>query len=128
MLSHLNPDGLARNPAFSQAVKVGPGAVLIFVGGQNGVSADGQIAEGTRAQAVQALRNVAAAAEAGGSSLARVATWTVLLVRGAPVAEALSAFAEVWDERGEPPAISVAVVDALAHPAFQIEISAVAVA
>jgi enamine deaminase RidA (YjgF/YER057c/UK114 family) len=127
-LCHLNPNGLPRNPAFSQAVRVEPGAALIFVGGQNGVGEDGRIAEGVRAQPEQALRNIATAVEAGGSSLERVARWTILLVQDAPIGEALAAFGEVWGSRGEPPAISVALVDGLANPAFLIEIDAIAVA
>jgi enamine deaminase RidA (YjgF/YER057c/UK114 family) len=127
-LSHLNPDGLPRNPAYSQAVRVEPGAALIFVGGQNGLDGDGHIAEGMRAQTEQALRNVATAVEAGGSSLERVAKWTMLVVRDAPIAEALAAFGEVWGQRGEPPAISVAQVDGLANSTFLIEIDAIAVA
>jgi len=127
-LTRLNPEGLPRNPAFSQAVRVEPGAALIFIGGQNGVGADGRTAQGMGAQTEQALRNVATAAEAGGSSLEQVAKWTMLLVRDAPIGEALAAFGEIWGGRGEPPAISVAVVDGLANPAFLIEIEAIAIA
>jgi enamine deaminase RidA (YjgF/YER057c/UK114 family) len=128
MLAHLNPGGLRRNPAFSQAVRVEPGAALVFIGGQNGVDADGQLVDGMNAQTVQALRNVAIAAEAGGSSLERVVKWTMLVARDAPIGEALAAFGEVWGDRGAPPAITVALVGSLANPAFLIEIEAVAVA
>jgi hypothetical protein len=49
-VEHLNPDGLPRNPAFTQAVRVeGPGAT-VYVGGQNGVGGDGTVRAGLGAQ------------------------------------------------------------------------------
>ena len=40
---HVNPEGLHRSPAFSQAVVVEQPAKTIYVGGQNGVDADGKV-------------------------------------------------------------------------------------
>lgn len=40
---HINPDGLHRSPAFSQAVVVEQPTKTIYVGGQNGVGADGKV-------------------------------------------------------------------------------------
>jgi hypothetical protein len=40
---HINPRGMHRNPAFSQAVVVEQPAKTIYVGGQNGAGADGDI-------------------------------------------------------------------------------------
>ena len=37
---HINPEGLHRSPAFSQAVVVEQPAKTIYIGGQNGVDAD----------------------------------------------------------------------------------------
>jgi enamine deaminase RidA (YjgF/YER057c/UK114 family) len=42
--------------------------------------------------------------------------------------EGTIAFTELWERRGERPAVTVAVVQALANPQFEIEIDAVAVA
>ncbi len=42
-VQHLNPDGLHKNPAFSQAVVVSGSVRAIYVGGQNAVDASGQI-------------------------------------------------------------------------------------
>ena len=42
-ITHLNPEDMHINPAFAQAVIVEGAARTIYVGGQNAVSADGQI-------------------------------------------------------------------------------------
>jgi enamine deaminase RidA (YjgF/YER057c/UK114 family) len=43
-ITHHNPAGLPRNPAFSQAVSVEGPTRTIYVGGQNAVDADGTVA------------------------------------------------------------------------------------
>jgi hypothetical protein len=40
---HINPEGLHRSPAFSQAVVVERPAKTIYIGGRNGVDADGKV-------------------------------------------------------------------------------------
>ena len=127
-LSHLNPDGVPSNPAFSQAVLVSDATRIVYVGGQNGIGPDGTILDGTRAQTVQALRNLEMVLAAAGTTLERVVKWNVLVVANASLADAVAAFDDVWDGRAEPPAITVAVVAALANPGFEVEIDAVAIA
>jgi enamine deaminase RidA (YjgF/YER057c/UK114 family) len=127
-LNHLNPDGVPSNPAFSQAVLVSDATRIVYVGGQNGIGPDGTILDGTRAQTVQALRNLEMVLAAAGTTLERVVKWNVLVVANASLADAVAAFDDVWDGRAEPPAITVAVVAALANPGFEVEIDAVAIA
>jgi enamine deaminase RidA (YjgF/YER057c/UK114 family) len=127
-LSHLNPDGVPSNPAFSQAVLVSGATRTVYVGGQNGVEPDGAIAVGIRAQTVQALRNLEVVLAAAGTTLERVVKWNVLVVASASLADAVAAFADFWDRRAEPPAITVALVAALANPQFEVEIDAIAIA
>ena len=127
-LSHLNPDGVPSNPAFSQAVLVSDARRTVYVGGQNGVGPDGAIAVGIRAQTVQALRNLEVVLAAAGTTLERIVKWNVLVVASASLADAVGAFADFWDGRAEPPAITVALVAALANPQFEVEIDAVAIA
>jgi enamine deaminase RidA (YjgF/YER057c/UK114 family) len=127
-IEHLNPPGLPTNPAFSQAVAVRGEGTTIYVGGQNGVDADGAVAEGIGAQTAQALSNLAAVLEAAGASLERVVRWTVFAVRGAPLADAVASFESAWGSRPNPPAVTIAVVEGLANPDFLIEIDAVGIA
>jgi 2-iminobutanoate/2-iminopropanoate deaminase len=53
-ITHINPDGLHKNPAFSHAV-LAEGGKTIYIGSQNGVLPDGKIAGDTLAsQTMQA--------------------------------------------------------------------------
>jgi enamine deaminase RidA (YjgF/YER057c/UK114 family) len=119
--AHHNAPGRPANPAFSEAVSVAGNTRTIYVGGQNGVGAD------LAAQTVAALRNLEAVLGEAGAKLEDVVSWSVLVVAGQPLGAAFGAFQEVWGERGNPPAITVAFVQGLANPAFLCEITAVAV-
>jgi|SRR5690349_9895209 enamine deaminase RidA (YjgF/YER057c/UK114 family) len=123
---HINPEGLLRSPAFSQAVVVEQPAKLIFIGGQNGVDADGKVVGPTMAeQALQAFRNLATVLASEGATLANVVSWSIAVVAGHSFDEGVAAFRQVWDPADPPPAITVSVVAGL-NPGFLVEISAVA--
>jgi enamine deaminase RidA (YjgF/YER057c/UK114 family) len=126
-VTHLNPDTLPPNPAFSYAVRVEGDADTVYVGGQNGIRADGTIPEGMGAQAEQAFENLQTVLRTAGASLEHVVKWTVFAVQGEPLQEGIAAFQKVWGARPNPPAISVAVVAGLANPRFVVEIEATAV-
>lgn len=124
---HINPEGLHRNPAFSQAVVVEQPAKTIYVGGQNGVDADGKVIGSTVGeQASQALRNLATILESEGASLANIVSWSIAVVDGHALGEGFAAFQQAWDPADPPPAITVHVVAGLG-PSFLVEIDAVAV-
>jgi enamine deaminase RidA (YjgF/YER057c/UK114 family) len=126
-LTHLNPEGLPRNPAFTQAVHVPAGYATVYVGGQNGVGADGALAgPGLAEQTRQALANIRACLEAAGAAVADVVKWTVLCVDGAHLTEGYCAFKEIWPRDVPPPAITVAYVAGLAVPGAVVEIEAIA--
>jgi len=124
---HINPEGLHRSPAFSQAVVVEQPAKTIYIGGQNGVDATGKIVGATLAeQAEQAFRNLATILESEGASLANIVHWTIAVVDGQTVDDGVAAFQQVWNPADPPPAITVHFVAGLA-PGFVVEIDAVAV-
>lgn len=124
---HINPEGMHRSPAFSQAVVVEQPAKTIYIGGQNGVDADGKIVGPTVGeQARQAFRNLATILESEGATLANIVHWTIAVVDGQTFDEGVAAFQEVWHRGDPPPAITVHVVAGLA-PGFLVEIDAVAV-
>jgi enamine deaminase RidA (YjgF/YER057c/UK114 family) len=87
-LTHLNPDGLPTNPAFSQAVAVEGAAQTVYVGGQNGIGADGSVEPGIRPQTAQALRNLETVLQAAGTTLDLVVKWNVLVVSGSSLSDA----------------------------------------
>src|SRR3954469_2875797 len=121
---HINPEGLHRSPAFSQAVVVEQPAKTIYIGGQNGVDANGKVVGPTlREQAVQAFRNLATILESEGATLANIVHWTIASVDGHSFDEGVAAFQEVWNRSDPPPAITVHIVAALG-PGVLVEIDA----
>ena len=124
---HINPAGLSRSPAFSQAVVVEQPANTIYIGGQNGVDANGKVVGPTVGeQTSQALRNLATILESEGASLANIVHWSIAVVDGHPLAEGVAAFQQIWNPADPPPAITVHVVAGLG-PGFLVEIDAIAV-
>lgn len=125
---HINPPGLHASPAFSQAVVVESPSKTIYVGGQNGVDAEGNVVGDTlAAQSLQAFTNLATVLESEGAGLRNIVSWTISAVEGADPAEGFGAFQQVWDPADPPPAITVNIVSAFANPAFLVELTAIAV-
>jgi enamine deaminase RidA (YjgF/YER057c/UK114 family) len=98
-----------------------------YIGGQNGVDADGKVVGPTVGeQASQALRKHATILESEGASQAKIVHWTIAVVDGHAFDEGFAAFQQAWNPADPPPAITVHVVAGLA-PGFLVEIDAVAV-
>ena len=90
---HINPEGVHRSPAFSQAVVVEQPAKTIYIGGQNGVDADGKVVgPSVEEQARQAFRNLATILESEGASLANIVHWSIAVVDGHTFDEGVAAF------------------------------------
>ncbi|HET6833316.1 MAG TPA: RidA family protein [Acidimicrobiales bacterium] len=124
---HINPQGLHRSPAFSQAVVVEQPTKTIYIGGQNGVDAEGKVVGPTVGeQSLQAFRNLATILESEGASLANIVHWTIAVVDGNAFDEGVAAFQQVWNPADPPPAITVHVVAGL-NPGCLVEIDAIAV-
>jgi len=128
-VEHVNPEGMLRSPAFTQAVVVRGPHRVVYVGGQDGVDASGRVVGrgDIRAQTEQALRNLRRALEACGAGLEHVVKWNVYVVQGQPLEPGYEVFLREWGGRPNPPAITLVVVAGLAHPDFLVEIDAVAV-
>jgi enamine deaminase RidA (YjgF/YER057c/UK114 family) len=124
---HINPQGMIHSPAFSQAVVVEKPDKTIYIGGQNGVDADGTVVGPTlREQSLQAFRNLAIILESEGASLANIVHWRIAVLEGHAFDEGVAAFQEVWNPADPPPAITVHIVTGL-NPGCLVEIDAVAV-
>jgi enamine deaminase RidA (YjgF/YER057c/UK114 family) len=124
---HINPEGLHRSPAFSQAVVVERPTKTIYIGGQNGVDAEGKVVGPTlKEQAVQVFRNLATILESEGASLSNIVHWRIATVEGQSFDDGVAAFQEVWNREDPPPAITVHAVSSLG-PGVLVEIDAVAV-
>jgi enamine deaminase RidA (YjgF/YER057c/UK114 family) len=127
-VTHLNPAGMHSNPAFSQAVVVEGNARTIYVGGQNGVDADGHVVGvgDLAAQTERTMENLTTVLAAGGARFQDIVKWTIFVVQGHDFLPAAGIVMRMWGT-APPPAISVVVVAGLAHPDFLVEVEAVAV-
>jgi enamine deaminase RidA (YjgF/YER057c/UK114 family) len=128
-VEHINPDGLLSSPAFSQVVTVSGPVRTVYVGGQNAVTAAGEMVGvgDIAAQSEQVIANVEVALAAAGADLSHVIKWTVFLVDGHDLGAGFAAFQRAWGDRPDPPLVTVAKVAGLALPEALVEIEATAV-
>ena len=128
-VEHLNAYGLHTTPAFTQLVTVSGPAKTVYVGGQNAVTASGQVVGvgDIGMQAEQVFHNLEAALAGAGAKLEHIIKWTVFVVEGQPLEPAFAVFQRVWGGHANPPLITLAVVSALARPEFLLELEATAV-
>jgi enamine deaminase RidA (YjgF/YER057c/UK114 family) len=128
-MSHLNPEGLHKNPVFSQVITTSGNTRTIHVGGQNAVDPSGTIVgkADIGVQAKQVARNLQVALASANAGIEHVLKWTVYVVQGQPLGPAMGAFQQVFGPLSKPPTISVLFVAGLAHPDFLIEVEATAV-
>ena len=118
----VDPPELFRSPAFAQGM-IAPAGPLLFVGGQNGVDAQGELLEGLQAQTEQALRNLLAVLAAAGSGPERTVKLTIHLAPGIDPTAAYGATRTVWGDHRT--AVTVLAVQP-ARPGALVEIDAVA--
>ncbi len=128
-VKHLNPEGLHKNPAYSQAVATTGDVKTVYVGGQNAVDVSGEvIGKGDiKAQAEQIFKNLETALAGGGAKLDHVIKWNIYVLQGQPPQPAFEVFQRVWGNRPNPPLITLVFISGLAHPDYLMEVDAVAV-
>lgn len=126
-IERLNPDTLHKNPAFTQVVTVSKPSKTVYVGGQNGVNAKGEIVgDDIASQSVQAYKNVVAALEAAGATMRDVFKMTIYLAQGQSAEKGYAALSEVQDKSAPPPIVTVVLTAGFANPKFLVEIEAFA--
>jgi Putative translation initiation inhibitor, yjgF family len=128
-LQHINPDGLNKNPAFTNVITVTGPAKTIYIGGQDAIDGAGQIvAKGDiKRQTEQVLNNLQTALKAAGADLENIIKWNLYVVQGQPLQPGLEAFQQIWGRRPNPPVITMAFVAGLANPDFLVEMDAIAI-
>ena len=128
-VAHINPDGLIKNPAFTNVVTVSGAAKTIYIGEQNAVNAKGEvIGKGDlKAQTVQVLKNIQTGLKAAGADIENIIKWTIYVVQGQSVQEGFEAFQQTWGMKPNPPLITVVFVAALGNPDWLVGIEAIAV-
>ncbi|THG33413.1 RidA family protein [Naasia lichenicola] len=121
IVTPVDPPELFRSPAFAQGMIAPPGS-LVFVGGQNGTNAEGELADGLGPQTEQALRNVLAVLAAAGTGPENAVKLTIYLDPAVDPNAAYAASAAVWRHRSSVTVLAVAP----AKPGALVEIEAVA--
>ena len=127
-IEHLNPEGLHKNPAYTQAVIVSGAAKTIYIGGQNAVDASGNVVGkgNMKEQVEQIFKNLRIILETCGARLENIIKWNIYVVENEPIEPGLEVFQSVWDKRQNPPIITTVFVSKLGNPEFLVEIEAVA--
>jgi enamine deaminase RidA (YjgF/YER057c/UK114 family) len=125
----MNPEGLPKNPAFTNVVTVTGPVKTVYIGGQDAVDASGAIVGkgDLKAQTEQILKNIQAALAAAGAQPEHVIKWNIYVLQGQSVQDGYAAFQSVWGNPPNPPVITVVFVAGLGHPDFLAEIDAIAV-
>jgi enamine deaminase RidA (YjgF/YER057c/UK114 family) len=118
----VDPPGLFTSPAFAQGMLL-PRGRMLFVGGQNGVDAEGRLLEGLGPQTEQALRNLLAVLAEAGSGPEYVVKLNIHLAPEIDPSDAYGATRTVWGDHRT--AVTVLAV-APARPRALVEIDAVA--
>src|SRR5919106_503209 len=128
-VKYINPDGLPKNPAFTNVVTVTGPVKTVYIGGQDAVDASGAIVgkRDLKAQTEQILKNIQTALAAAGAQPEHVVKWNIYIVQGQSLQEGFAAFQSVWGNPPNPPIITVVFVAGLGHPDFLAEIDAIAV-
>lgn len=127
-VEYINPPGIPAH-GYTNVVVVQGAAKTVYIGGQNAVNAKGEVvgvgdlAEQTR----QTLHNIQLALEAGGAKREQIVKWNIYVVQGHDFLEGYKVFQAWWDNRPNPPTISLLMVAGLARPEYLLEIEAIAV-
>jgi enamine deaminase RidA (YjgF/YER057c/UK114 family) len=127
-IEFLNPDGLSKNPAFSQvAVTKGNGST-IYIGGQNAINPDLKIiGKGDIAlQTEYILKNIEIALKASGATLNDLFKLTIYIVQGQDVLRGFAGAQNFLKKLSNPPVITGVIVAGLANPDYLVEIEAIA--
>ncbi len=127
MRQFINPDGISKPTGYTHVVTA-TGGKLIFISGQIGMDAQGEIKVGLHAQTVQVFENLKTALAAVGATFDDVVKVTYLIVNYKPEDRAtlVQVRAEYFNAE-RPPASTLIGVAALAFPGLLIEIEALAV-
>ncbi|MCM2393232.1 RidA family protein [Streptomyces albipurpureus] len=122
--THLDPEGLYYNPAFTQGV-IAPAARTVQVGGQFGTDGTGSLLDGVEAQTIQAMRNVLTVLAAAGTGPEHVTKLTIYLVDGVDAQAGYAASRSVWGDHRT--AVTVVYTSGHARPGALVQIDAVAI-
>lgn len=126
----MNPEGLPKNPAYTNVVAVSGSVKTIYIGAQGAFDASTGTIVGKGdigAQTVQVLKNIQAALTGAGANLEHIIKWTIYITQGQPLQPAFEAGMRAWGDRPNPPLNTVMYVSELVPSDFLVRIEAIAV-
>ena len=123
-----NPPGMSKPASYSHVVEINGPHRTIYLAGQTGIDANGKVAEGFRAQAVQVMENIKTALASVGGNFDNVVKLTSYLTNmEANAAEFREVRASYFPNRSALPASTLLQVPRLANPAYLLEVEVIAV-
>ena len=127
-LRFFNPPGMSKPPTYSHVVEVNGPNRTIYLAGQTGVDANGKVAEGFRAQAVQVMENIKMALASLGGGFEHIVNLTSYLTNleanGAEFREVRGSY---FPNKNALPASTLLQISRLANPAYLVEVEAIAI-
>ena len=123
-----NPSGMSKPPTYSHVVEVTGPHRTIYLAGQTGVDANGKVAEGFRAQALQVMENIKTALASVGGGFEHVVKLTSYLTNiDANGTEFREVRGSYFPNKAALPASTLVQVPRLANPAYLVEVEAIAI-
>ena len=123
-----NPPGMSKPAAYSQVVEVNGPHRMVYLAGQTGIDANGKVAEGFRAQAVQVMENIKTALASVGGGFQHVVKLTSYLTNleahGAEFREVRGSY---FPNKAALPASTLLQISRLANAAYLVEVEVIAV-
>lgn len=128
-VQHLHPEGLHRNPVYTDVITATGNVKTVYIGAQGAFDSEGHlVGEGDlEAQTLQALHRIDLALAAAGAAREHLVKVNVYIIQGQSVQKAFAAFQRAWGILPNPPTNTVMMVPALVPEAFLVAIDALAV-
>jgi enamine deaminase RidA (YjgF/YER057c/UK114 family) len=128
-VDYINPASLQKPRGYTQVISVAGPHRTVYVGGQDAVNEKGEtIGKGSlKEQTEQVLNNIEKALAAADAKLENLIRLTVYLVEGQNPRDGFSVFQQRWQNKPNPPTITVLFVSGLGNPDWLVEIDAIAV-
>ena len=123
-----NPPGMTKPATYSHVVEVSGPHRIVYLAGQTGVDANGKVAQGFRAQAVQVMENIKTAlASVGGDfdHIVKVTSYLTDLEANADVFREVRA--SYFPNKAALPASTLLQISRLASPSYLLEVEVVAI-
>ena len=127
-MEHINPEGLIKNPAFSQIITTEGNGKTIYIGGQNAVNEKREIlGKGDiLKQTEQVMKNLEIALYSCGANFESLVKLNIHIVQGQNAFGAFQVSQKYLGQNSKAPIITVLYVAGLINPDFLIEIDAIA--